>query len=147
MTRCAFTLLEIMATMLLLAFGLMSVIGMVQYGTQLGSESQSRATAMLTARTVLIDAEPVELIADPGDANGDGWYLDSGTMNAPSSGPYEFKVRGFANGYYLTRVERSSEDDILDPHNRIATVTVTVFVGADEFTTLRQRLIRRTGAP
>lgn len=146
MTRRGFTLIEILATVLLLVFGLASVIGMVQYATRVSADAQSRSTAMVTARTVMLDPEPAGLIADTGDANGDDWWAE-GTPAAASSGNYAFTVRGWVNGYYLQRDERSIAADIIDPTQRWATIDVTVYVGGMEYTTLRRRLIRRTVAP
>ena len=146
MSRAAFTLIEILATLLLLAFGLMSAVGMVQYASRVSADAQSQATAMATARTVTLNPEPVDLVADVDDANGDSWQAD-GPIAATPTGDYTFSVRGWLNGYYVVREERSVEADIISDGLRWATITVQVFAGAEEFVTTQRRLLRRTVAP
>lgn len=146
MHRNAFTLIEILATLLLLSFGLMSALGMISYATRVSGQVQNKTTAMLTARGVMLEPEPVGLVADVDDANGDGWFADGG-LTAPSDKSYQFKVWGFVNGYYLMRDERSTEADIIDAQTRYATITVQVYSGDQELTTIQRRLLRRTEAP
>lgn len=143
-----FTLIEVLATLLLLSFGVASVIGMVHYAIRISADSQSRATAMATAETVLLDPTPLGLSADPGDGDGDGWRAD-GTISASATGDYDFVVDGWINGYYLHREERSTAADVVDDSQRWATITVQVYAGAEDryLTTLRRRLLRRTAAP
>ena len=137
MHRSAFTLLEIVATLLLLAFGLVAVIGLVQYANRLSAESQTRATALATAQTVLLDPEPSGLVADDGsDSNGDGWYLDGAFSSWP------FTVRGYINGYYVDRTEDAGA--VADSEHRWVWVTVRVFSGGEEVTQLKRRMLRRT---
>ena len=148
MSRRGFTLIEILATLLLLAFGVASVIGMVHHATRISADSQGRATAMASAESVLLDPTPLGVSADLGDADGDGWRAD-GSIAAPVAGDYDFVVEGWLNGYYLHREERSGVDDVVDPAHRWATITVQVYAGDSDryLTTLRRRLLRRTVAP
>lgn len=144
--RCrGFTLVEILATLLLLAFGVASVIGLVRYANRLSGDAQMRSTAMATAETVLHDPEPLGLTADIGDADDDGWS-GPGTPSAPASGSYSFTTSGWINGYYLHREETSTAADIVDPALRWATVTVEVYAGDEDryITTLERRMLRRT---
>ena len=143
MSRAAFTLIAILATLLLLAFGLISAVGMVQYASRVSGDAQSRSTAMVTARTVTLHPEPLDLVADADDANGDGWWADE-PIAVTADGGYAFTVRGWLNGYYVIREERSVEHDIVDDRIRWATITVRVFAGAEEFVTTQRRVLRRT---
>lgn len=147
MSRRAFTLFEVLATLLLLAVGVTSIIGMVRYGTRISTEAQMRSTALLVAQTVAVDPTPGGLTADVGDADGDGWRLVTGTLAAPAVGSYAFDVQGFVDGFYLQRSETSDAGDIIDGGGaRWAHITVDVYAGDDDIhlTTIRQRLLRRT---
>ena len=146
-TRSAFTLLEIMATLLLLAFGLVSVIGMVQYATRLSATAQGQSTALITGQTVMLDPQPMGLVADVGDANGDSWWAD-GNITAPQTGSYSFKVWGFINGYFVERLEESdAADSVGEGDHRWAWITVRIFSGDKPVTSIRRRLLRRTVQP
>ena len=134
--RRGFTLIEIIATMLLMAFGLVSVIGLIQYAARLSAESQTRATAMVTAQTVLVDPQPAELIADIDDANGDDWYLEGSLLSSP------FTVRGYINGYYADRLEEWAPS--IDGQHRWSWVTVRLFSGGEQVIELKRRMMRRT---
>ena len=148
MTRTAFTLIEIMATLLLMAFGLVSVIGLVEYAGRLSAEAQSQDTAMLTAETALHDYAPLGLIADTGDANGDGWQVDTDPAAELTKPRYTFQARGWLNGYYVLREERSEATDILAGGGlRYAWVTVDVYGGDRLVANLRRRLLRRMESP
>lgn len=145
--RCrAFTLFEVLATLLLLAIGVTSIIGMVRYGTRISTEAQMRSTALLVAGTVAVDPTPGGLTADAGDADGDGWSLVSGTLASPGGGSYAFSVQGFVDGFYVQRSETSAAGDVVDGAARWAHITVDVYAGGDDIhlTTVRQRLLRRT---
>jgi prepilin-type N-terminal cleavage/methylation domain-containing protein len=143
-----FTLIEVLAALLLLGLGVASVIGMIHYAGRLSTQSQVRATALATAEAGLYDPVPLGLHADLGDGDGDGWLLD-GSLDAPASGGYRFTTEGWLNGYYLHREERSAAADVVDPSSRLATITVRVYAGVDDryVTTLRRRLLRRTERP
>jgi prepilin-type N-terminal cleavage/methylation domain-containing protein len=170
MRRLGFTLLEVLATLLMLSVGIASVIGMVRYGIRLSGEAQEAHSAMPTALTVLCDPTPSGLTADLNDADGDGWKLEAGsTLAAPATGDYAFTVSGTINGYWVKRVEASKSSDILDRLEalddrsgsytadddgrngrvRAAMVTVEVYRGLDDafVTTVQQRILRRKPAP
>ena len=122
--------------MLLMAFGLVSVIGLVSYATRLSAESQGRATALITAQTVMVDPQPIELVADVDDANGDDWYLEGSLLSSP------FTVRGYINGYYVDRLEEWGP--ALDGQHRWSWVTVRLFSGGEQVIQLKRRMLRRT---
>ena len=137
MNRSGFTLVEIIATMMLLAFGLVAVIGMVQYAARLSAESQTRATALITAQSVLADPEPGGLSADDSvDSDGDDWMLDGSFSDA------SFVVRGFINGYYVHRTEE--RDALVDNRHHMAWVTVQLFSNGQKVVHLKRRMLRRT---
>jgi hypothetical protein len=141
----AFTLLEILATLLLLAMGVTAVIGMMRYATRLSTTAQLRAIACPIAQTVLNDPTPDGLTPDVGDADKDGWY-GPGAIAAPAAGNYSFTVNGWLNGYYLVREESSLSADVIDRSVRWATVSVYVYAGreGEYLTSLRRRILRRT---
>lgn len=147
--RRAFTLLEVLATLLLLTLGVTAILAMMRYGTSVSIDAQVRTTALLVAETLTVDPTPGDLTADLGDADGDGWMLASGTLAAPAAGSYEFAVEGYLNGFYLRRVEASTPSQIVDPTQRWATITVDVYAADDGayVTTTKQRMLRQTRAP
>ncbi len=149
MNRRAFTLIEIMATLLLVGIGLASLVAMMGYAVRLASRAQADATALLTARTVADDATPCGLTADAGDADNDGWSLQSGSLNTPASGDYAFTVTGWINGYYIVRKEssRTADQDVIHGQARRADVQVEVFLGGngERVAALRTQILRRTG--
>ena len=144
-TTAGFTLLEVVASMLLLAVGFASVMGMSRLGMRWSGEAMSAATGMVTALSVVADARPGGRSADPGDADLDGWELESGSLTIPTAGAYEFVTAGFINGYYVRRVESSIATDVFDGHGRHADVVVDVFWGieGDHVIGLRRRILRR----
>lgn len=143
-----FTLLEILATLLLLVMAVSAVIGMVRYATRIGIAAQLRATALAVAATVVQDPTPGGRTPDVGDADQDGWY-GPGTLHAPATGTYAFTVNGHFNGYYLLRQESSTPADVIDDTVRWATVTVQVYAGqeGEHLTSVRRRVLRRVGGP
>ena len=63
--RGAFTLIEILACLLLFSLGLMAVIGVFLYGMKSANAAQADATAWSTALSVLKDPMPQGAVADP----------------------------------------------------------------------------------
>jgi prepilin-type N-terminal cleavage/methylation domain-containing protein len=140
----AFTLLEILATLLLLAMGVTAVIGMMRYATRISIAAQMRATALAVAETVMNDPTPEGLSADVGDADKDGWY-GPGILSAPATGSYSFTVNGWLHGIYLVREETSAVSDIIDDSARWGTVSVHAYAGleGEHLTSLRRRVLRK----
>lgn len=143
--RAAFTLLEVIATLLLVVIGLASVIGMARLATRWAGEAVAAATGMATAWTAVADARPLGKTADLGDADSDGWSLVSGSLTISPSGSYTFVTAGVLNGYYVRRSESSSTSDIIHGGCRYADVTVDVFWGREGryITGLKHRILRR----
>jgi hypothetical protein len=142
--RRGFTLLEILASLLLAVMGVAAVIGMMRYATRLGVTAQLRMTAVATAETVLNDPIPAGRTADPGDADKDGWY-GSGTLAVTAAATYDFSVYGWIDGYYVVRQESSNAVDRIDDASRWSTVTVHVYAGQEDehLTSIRRRVLRR----
>jgi hypothetical protein len=142
--RRAFTLLEILASLLLAVMGVAAVIGMMRYATRLGVTAQLRMTAVAAAETVLYDPLPGGRTADAGDADKDGWY-GSGALAVTAAAAYDFSVYGWLDGYYVVRQESSSAADLIDDASRWSTVTVHVYAGQEDehLTSIRRRVLRR----
>jgi Tfp pilus assembly protein PilV len=83
-------MIEILATLLVITIGMLAVIGMILYATVLASRAQAATTGMATALTVLDDPTPLTKL---------DWSPASGGL--PAS--------GYINGYYVTRLETSSQ--------------------------------------
>jgi|GEM_PF-4377390 len=150
MNRQAFTLIEALAALLIMAIGGVAVLGMVTYAVRLSSEGQSGLTALRTALTVVDDAEPLGLTADIGDADQDGWGSDRALSGLLSSGDYDgFTVQGVINGYWVRRAESSTAADRISASQRMATVTVDVFWSNDDrfVTAVRRRILRQGAMP
>lgn len=145
----AFTLLEVLATLLLLSIGMAAIAGIMRYGTRVSMDAQMRTTALLVAETVTVDPTPGGKTADSGDGDGDGWMLQSGTLAAPATGAYAFVVQGHVDSFYVRRAESSQPGDIIDPTQRWAHITVDVYAGNEDrfLNSVRQRCLRQTRAP
>lgn len=85
----AFTLLEVLGSLLVLSLGFAAAIGMILYGFHLSKESMGRATAMATAMSVAVDPNPLQG-ASP-----------SWTVAVPGT------TKGYLNSYYVERTEAS----------------------------------------
>jgi len=143
--RSGFTLIEVVATLLLVSVGITAVIGMTRLGVRWSGEAIGATSGLPTALSVLADARPGGRTADATDADGDKWSLISGSLTIPATGDYEFVTAGIVNGYYVRRVEKSVAADILDGHGRQADVTVDVFWGREGHYVngLKRRICRR----
>jgi prepilin-type N-terminal cleavage/methylation domain-containing protein len=92
--RRAFTLIEVLAALLVVTIGMASVIGMVAYAVILANRSQAASTAMATALTVLDDSLPLK---------GLDWLHTTAPLTGGSG-----DSRGSLNGYYVVRHETAS---------------------------------------
>jgi prepilin-type N-terminal cleavage/methylation domain-containing protein len=144
-SQSGFTLLEVVATLLLVAIGVTSVLGMSRLAVRWSGEAIAAATGVTTAEALIVDAQPGGRTADPSDADGDKWGLVDGAMVVASSGDYAFTVAGIVNGYYVRRAESSVAADVIDGHGRYADVSVDLFWGSGGryVTGLKRRIIRR----
>ncbi len=80
----AFTLVEILACILLFAVGTMSVIGVFLFGVRTAASAQAEASAWATAMTVLKDPLPLGVTSDPltGQSTPWTWSRTGATWNA-----------------------------------------------------------------
>lgn len=100
--RCAFTLLEVMAMLLVITIGLLAVIGLFLHGTRTAALAQASSTAMSTAISVTYDETPWQ---DPAFYQAADW-----TSTVTGSGRTD---SGFLNGYWVERVETWTVDDVV----------------------------------
>ncbi len=134
MRRCGaageagFSLVEILACLLVLVIGTLSTVAMVAYGISLTNVAQGRATGMATAMSIAVDYAPLV-------PNGCTWSGDN------------FSAKGYVNGFYVTRTEQAG-DPVPGTSIRTALVEVDVFetLQGRLVTSYRQRVIRE-GAP
>ncbi len=84
-----FTLLEVLASVLVLTVAFGAAIGLVLYGLQLAKSSMGRATALATAMSVAIDPDPLQPLDVPA----------SWTVAVPGT------TSGYLNSYYILRTE------------------------------------------
>lgn len=94
MRRRGFTLVEVLAALLVITIGMAAVVGMVAYAVLLANRSQAASTAMATALSV---------IDDPLPAGRSDWLH----VQAPITGG-NGDSRGTLNGYYIVRREAVS---------------------------------------
>lgn len=85
--RMAFTLIEVLAAMLLFALGVMGVIGVIIYGQRSAVLAQGDATAFPTAMAVLRDPMPLGGVTDPATGTLVNWtWSSSGQTRSASDG-------------------------------------------------------------
>lgn len=124
--RIAFTLIEVLASVLVLTLGFVSACGLIVYGLRLARISHGQTIGMATAMTVLID--PTPLRTDP-----------SMTPNAGTSS-------GYLNGLWVVRTE-SAETALDGDIGKVVAVTVHVDVyevaQGECFASVTRRLIRQ----
>ena len=122
-----FTLIEVLACLLVLTLGLTSACGLVFYGLRLVRNAHGKTIGMMTALTVLVD--PMPLKTDP-------------TLSP--SGP---TTSGYLNGLWVVRTE-SASTPIVGVGGVLVAVTVTVDVyeasNGTCYASLSRRLTKRT---
>jgi Tfp pilus assembly protein PilV len=128
--RKAFTLIEVMAALLTLTIGVLSVVALLLYGVRAASRAQGHATGMLTAYTVMVDPLPDGAL----DWNDDG---PAATFQVGA----QRRSRGFLNGYFVTR-NQQVEAVLAERMARVA-VTVDVYEaqGGTTISNLTSRLV------
>lgn len=114
MRRSGFTLIEVLAALIVLTLGLAAAIGMVIYGMQIAKLSLGRATGLSTAMTAAVDRNPAR--HDPGL-----WTTVGDTTT------------GYLNGYWVERVET----DI----NVLGDGLTSAVVHVDVYETIRGRCV------
>jgi prepilin-type N-terminal cleavage/methylation domain-containing protein len=121
--EAGFTLIEVMACVLVIALGLTAACGLILYGLHLARNSHGRTIGLATAITVLNDPSPLQ--TDP-----------SMSPNAPSTS-------GYLNGLWVER----KESDPTPLGGRFVAVTVSVDVfevaNGENFAAVTRRMIRR----
>jgi len=115
MRRPGFTLIEVLAVVMVLVFGMLSAIAILHYGVHLARDSQASALAMPTAMTVMRDTHPLGVPTSDFDrAGADAW-------------------EGYVNGMW---VRRKVYDKEVKGGQTFATVQVDVFWGKESSRTL-----------
>lgn len=146
--RLAFTFIEVLVILLVVGIGLMSAVGLIVWGNQLGSRSQGETIALATAIAVANDPLPR---LDPILIS--GWSYTAYDMDADSG---TSEARGYLNGVYVERTETSTASDIIARDAASGTVyarsahvrvVVTEAIGGDELTTFSTRILRQRGQP
>jgi prepilin-type N-terminal cleavage/methylation domain-containing protein len=136
----AFTLLEVLATLLILVLGMLSTVALVRFGVRVAQRSQIQATGLVTAQTVLIDRCPDGRA--PGVAD---WTVSSASGTPGPAAAYSETIQGRVNGYFVRRSEASVAADAVDSRARWVSVEVEVWTGEDgeHVTALKARMLRR----
>jgi len=136
-----FTLIEVLAILLILALGMSAIIALVAVGRRQAGLAHMRLAGTHTAMTVLNDHAPLGRTADVGDIDGDGW---KGAGSFSWTGAYSLESSGTINGFWVKRTEASAASDILAVKRRSAWVEVEVFWGAEGryVTTVHEQILR-----
>lgn len=100
-----FTLVEVIAILLVVVLGLFSVTGLFIYGLRLANRAQASSTAMATAMGIAVDDAP---LLDPAVSV---WSRTATYGMDDSSG--SALASGYVNGYYVIRREEAPEADII----------------------------------
>ncbi len=118
MTR-GFTIIEVLAMLLVLTVGMAGALGLLSFGIRTAKESQLNAIGYPTARSLLFDAHPPQQPR---------WVNVSPTLS-----------EGYVNGVWARRTVQDSE---VRSGLTFATVTVQVYsaLSGDPVITLRERL-------
>ncbi len=124
--RCAFTFIECLSGVLIITVGLFAIIAMIMFAQRLANRAQADATAMATALSVAVDPAPLAL---DGDWDATAWTRAGYDLG--SSGTISCETRGYLNGLYVVRSERSTAADIVAPGVRSVSVSVEVRAGAN----------------
>lgn len=125
--RTGFSLVEVLACVLVLGLGLIAATSLLLYGLQLAREARGRTMGMATALAVLNDATPIATdpaVSPVADADG--------------------AAEGYLNGLWVVR--RESDELVLDGANLVAvTVHVDVYEGQDGhcYASVSERKLRR----
>lgn len=120
------TLIEVMACVLVIAFGLMAAYAMILYGLRLVAKAHGESVGTATAMTVLADPSPLR--------------------TDPTLSPDSATSQGYLNGMWVVRQE--SDPLPLDgAGGKLVSVTVDVDVyetaGGTPLVSVSRRLLRR----
>jgi hypothetical protein len=104
--RRAFTLIEVLATALIIGTGLLALVAVILFAMARALEAQAACTAMPTAITAAHDPAPLL----PDEVAGD-WT--SAAVDPASSAAASATSQGWMNGYWVVREESSAPEDVL----------------------------------
>ncbi len=147
----AFTMIEVLAVLLLLAIGLGAAIGMMLFAARRAEETRMLQLAMATAMTVAYDPTP---LLDPVVAA--SWSAAGVDLDDAATADQLAQTRGCINGFYVIRREMAARDDLIARdagagigYGRLARVHVSVFVQSNgaEITTYSCLRFLRRGTP
>jgi hypothetical protein len=145
--RRGFTLIEVLAIMLVITLGLMATIGLVFFGVIQSARAKGAELGMATAISVALDPQP---LLPPRAAAAWTWV----PYDLDARGELTALAQGTVNGFGVKRTEVSGDDDIIAEdggvvYMRSARVDVDVYDAVVDrrvasFTT---RIIRQRGKP
>jgi hypothetical protein len=143
--RSGFTLIEVLAIMLVVTLGLMAAIGLVFYGVIQSARAKGAELGLATAISVAVDPQPLL----PARRAAAWTYVP---YDLDGRGELTALAQGTVNGFGVKRVEVSGDDDIIAEdggvvYMRSARVDVEVYDAVVDrrvasFTT---RIIRQRG--
>lgn len=139
----AFTLVEVLAALLLVAIGMGAVVTLLKAGVKRSAIAQAQALQQITADALVHTATPLDSTLMAAN-DGRGWEQKS-VSGTTSSNAYSLQHHGFVNGFYAIRTERSHASDKISDNLRWAEVEVELYLGMNGgyVTTTRQRILRR----
>jgi prepilin-type N-terminal cleavage/methylation domain-containing protein len=124
-THGAFTLIEVLACVLIVSLGLTAAAGLMIYGLRLMRVSHGKTIGMATAMTMIADPTPLK--------------------TDPTLSPSAPTTTGYLNGMWVIRTE-SREEPLEGAAGKLFAVTVTVDVyettGGECFASVTRRMIR-----
>jgi len=123
--RRAFTLIEVLAIILIASVGILAATGVVVYAMYLAAQAQAQSTGMGTAMSIAADPQPLLRPDRASDWDASQWTR--GSYDLTSGGAISCECRGYVNGYYVVRSESSAAADVIATGVRSALVTVQVY--------------------
>ena len=123
--HAGFTLIEVLAALLVLSLGLTAACGLIYYGLRLVRSAHGRTIGMATAITVVNDPRPLR--------------------TDPTLTPNGATTSGYLNGLWVVRTE-SAPTPIDGAGGKLVAVTVTVDVNdaanGETFASVTRRLVK-----
>lgn len=124
--RSAFSLVEVMAALLVLTLGMLAAIGLVGYGMSLARIALARSVGMATAISVAADPTPL---------------VDATDWTAPAT--FTGIARGYINGAWVERTESAGEVLATGLSSRLVTVEVYDGLKGRHVCSYQERILRR----
>lgn len=145
MSSRGFTFIETLCVLLVVTTGLLGVLGLVKWGLGTAAKAQGRLTGFATALSVANDPQPLHALE---------WTYTPYNFDDAASFEVSSTGRGFLNGYWVVRTEKSRATDVVATHGgsvymRSALVTVEVFgsLNGAVLATHQIRIVRQRGEP